>query len=125
MSPTSPNLTQVTDVGRLTHDTPVSPRSQQQQQPDPLPVLGADWAEELSRVAGCLQQLGLGAASEEAYTRVINRCVCVWAYRWPGCTNEGWYWRYMQAAHVLQQGHMCAPQLCTSSLQVPSVPSSM
>jgi hypothetical protein len=49
-------------------------QQQQQQPPDPLPVLGADWADELSAVAGCLQQLGLGAASEEAYTRVINRC---------------------------------------------------
>jgi hypothetical protein len=46
----------------------------QQQEPDPLPVLGASWAEEVAGVAGCLEQLGLGAASEEAYTRVINRC---------------------------------------------------
>jgi hypothetical protein len=41
---------------------------------DPLPELGAEWAAELSGVAGCLEQLGLAAASEEAYTRVINRC---------------------------------------------------
>lgn len=50
---------------------------QVQQEPDPLPVLGEAWAQELSGVAGCLERLGLGPASEEAYTRVINRCVCV------------------------------------------------
>lgn len=42
---------------------------------DPLPLLGAQWVAEVSGVAGCLEQLGLGAASEEAYTRVINGCV--------------------------------------------------
>jgi hypothetical protein len=41
--------------------------------PDPLAVLGPDWCTELSVVAQCLEDLGLSAASEEAYTRVINR----------------------------------------------------
>jgi hypothetical protein len=48
-------------------------QQQQQREPDPLPVLGAAWAQELVGVASCLEQLGLGTASEEAYTRVINR----------------------------------------------------
>lgn len=56
-------------------------QQQQQREPDPLPVLGAAWAQELVGVASCLEQLGLGTASEEAYTRVINRCghvgVCI------------------------------------------------
>eukprot|EP00775_Hariotina_reticulata_P008508 gene8508-8690_t len=42
---------------------------------DPVAVLGQEWCSELSVVAQCLEDLGLSAASEEAYTRVINSYV--------------------------------------------------
>jgi hypothetical protein len=44
-------------------------RGQWQQQ------LGQEWGEALRQVASCLTALGLGAASEEAYTQVVTRCV--------------------------------------------------
>jgi hypothetical protein len=40
--------------------------------------LGQEWGKALRQVASCLQALGLGAASEEAYTQVVTRCV-TWA----------------------------------------------
>eukprot|EP00879_Flechtneria_rotunda_P025193 GHRR01026760.1.p1 GENE.GHRR01026760.1~~GHRR01026760.1.p1 ORF type:complete len:416 (+),score=172.02 GHRR01026760.1:704-1951(+) len=45
------------------------------QSPDPLGILGPDWTSHVSSVASCLEELGLSAASEEAYTRVINSFV--------------------------------------------------
>jgi hypothetical protein len=47
------------------------------QLPDPQALLGRDWCAAVAATAASLEDLGLAAASEEAYTAVINRCAAV------------------------------------------------
>jgi len=58
-------------------------------------VLGAAWCAELAGVCGALQQLGLGAAAEEAHTRIINR--------WGGGGLERCLWGSGSCITMLQE----------------------
>jgi hypothetical protein len=44
------------------------------QLPEPQALLGREWCAAVAATAASLEDLGLAAASEEAYTAVINRC---------------------------------------------------
>ncbi|KAF6265130.1 hypothetical protein COO60DRAFT_1116784 [Scenedesmus sp. NREL 46B-D3] len=45
------------------------------QLPDPQALLGPDWCAAVAATSACMEDLGLAAASEEAYTAVINSYV--------------------------------------------------